>query len=130
MKFTKATDYALHAIALLAQREGTGNQSLTALAERFAVSPTYLSKILTHLAKARLVRSSTGASGGYSLQRLPEDISLLDVIEAVEGHASLFECAVHQSDACTVYQAMLQAENLLKTYLRERTVRDLMNRGP
>lgn len=129
MKFTKATDYALHAIALLAQREGMGNQSLTALAEKFAVSPTYLSKILTHLAKANLVRSTTGVSGGYSLQRMPENISLLDVIEAVEGHASLFECAVHQDEACSIYQAMLQAENVLKTFLRERTVRDLMSRG-
>lgn len=129
MKFTKATDYALHAIAILAKSEGQGNQSLTSLAERFAVSPSYLSKILTNLAKANLVRSTTGVSGGYSLQRPPENISLLDVIEAVEGHASLFECAVHQDKTCSIYQAMLQAENTLKTFLREKSVRDLMSRN-
>lgn len=128
MKFTKATDYALHAIALLAQREGTGNQSLAALAQKFAVSPTYLSKILTQLVKGNLVRSTPGVSGGYSLQRQPENISLLEVIEAVEGHATLFECAVHQDEACSINQAMLQAEGVLKTFLRERTIRDLMNR--
>lgn len=129
MKFTKATDYALHAIALLAQREGTGNQNLAALAQKFAVSPTYLSKILTQLVKGNLVRSTPGVSGGYSLQRQPENISLLEVIEAVEGHATLFECAVHQDEACSINQAMLQAESVLKTFLRERTIRDLMNRG-
>lgn len=129
MKFTKATDYALHAIAVLAQREGAGNQSLGALAQKFSVSPTYLSKILTQLVKGNLVRSTPGVSGGYSLQREPENISLLEVIEAVEGRATLFECAVHQDEACAINQAMLQAEGVLKTFLRERTIRDLMNRG-
>lgn len=129
MKFTKATDYALHVIAILAQREGMGNQSLATLAARFAVSPTYLSKILTHLAKANLVRSASGVSGGYSLQRRPENISLLDVIEAVEGHASIFECAVHQDEACSIYQTMLEAENTLKSFLRGRSVGDLMARS-
>lgn len=129
MKFTKATDYALHVIAILGQQEGKGNQNLTTLADRFSVSPTYLSKILTLLAKANLVRSVTGVSGGYSLQRPPENITLLNVIEAVEGHASIFECAVHQNETCTIFQTMLQAENTLKNFLRERTVRDLMTRG-
>lgn len=126
MKFTKATDYALHVIALLARRSGEGNQNLTSLANQFHVSPTYLSKILTHLVKANLVRSSSGVAGGYSLQRTAAEISFLDVIEAVEGHASLFECAVHQDQTCSIYRAMLTAEQKLKAYLTETTVASLM----
>jgi len=128
MKFTKATDYALHVLAILGQREGKGNQSLAALADRFAVSPSYLSKILTLLAKANLVRSVSGVSGGYALQGSPDRISLLEVIEAVEGRASLFECAVHQDEGCSIYQTMVQAESTLKAFLRGRTVSDLIAR--
>lgn len=129
MKFTKATDYALHAIALLAQRSTEGNQSLTALANQFDVSPTYLSKILTHLVKANLVKSTPGAAGGYLLQKDPETISFLQVIEAVEGHASLFECAVHQDDRCSIYQTMVKAEQTLKDFLQQTTVASLMKKS-
>lgn len=126
MKFTKATDYALHAIALLAKRSGEGYQSLSALANQFAISPTYLSKILTLLTKANLIRSSPGVAGGYSLQGSPTQISFLDVIEAIEGHASLFECAVHEDDKCAIHKSMAEAERILKRYLADKTIADLM----
>ena len=126
MKFTKATDYALHTVALLSARSGEGNQSLSALAKQFAISPTYLSKILTLLTKANLIRSASGMAGGYALQRLPAENSFLDVIEAIEGRASLFECAVHDDEKCIIHQSMAEAERILKHYLAEKTIGDLM----
>lgn len=62
------------------------------LAQLHEVSPTYLAKQMQSLSRAGLVRSVQGKSGGYVLARPPEEITMLDVIEAVEGSAPTFVC--------------------------------------
>src|SRR5262245_18003957 len=91
------------------------------LAERQELSPTYLSKILTKLVKAGLIDSTPGAHGGYRLLRNRDELSFLDVINAIEGTASLFHCedgTKHQG--CLIQGVMDQAEQHLEQYLHRR----------
>lgn len=119
MKYSKATDYALHTMVLLAEKHDEPPISVVELAEIQAISPTYLSKILTKLSKEGLVKAISGANGGYSIKSKWKEISFLDIIQAIEGKQSIFECYVHDNPKCVVKSIMYQAEELMENYLRE-----------
>ena len=70
MKFTKAANMGLHVMVYFAQKDQIdSNLSIHDLADKFEVSPSYLSKILTQLAKANLISSVSGVKGGYRLKK-------------------------------------------------------------
>lgn len=121
MKYSQATNYALHTMLyFVALPLGTtiGVQQLAALQ---TLSPTYLSKILTKLVQAGLLASTPGVHGGYTLTKQKEELSFLDVIQAIEGTASVFHCGAGlQHNACVIQQVMLDAERQRETYLQER----------
>jgi Rrf2 family protein len=121
LKYSQATNYALHTMlyfVALPLGKTIGVQQLAALQ---ALSPTYLSKILTKLVKAGLIESTPGIHGGYKLTKKKEDLSFLDVIHAIEGTASLFHCgAGPQHDACLIQHVMMDAEQRLEDYLQNR----------
>lgn len=126
MKFSKATNYALHIMLFLgAAAPGGKHTGVQQLAERQAVSPTYLSKILTKLVKAGMIESASGANGGYRLRRNWEDISFLDIIHAIEGTASLFDCDLNHGADCLIQKVMVAAEDEMETYLRNQKISDL-----
>ncbi len=56
------------------------------------ISPSFVAKIFPKLEKAGIVRSSEGVRGGYLLARAPEEISVLEVVDAIEGRKPLFDC--------------------------------------
>src|SRR5262249_33649756 len=62
------------------------------LADLQGVSPSFLAKIFPKLEKAGIVHASEGVRGGYLLARTPSEISVLDVVEAIEGKKPLFDC--------------------------------------
>jgi Rrf2 family protein len=121
LKYSQATNYALHTMlyfVALPLGKTIGVQQLAALQ---ALSPTYLSKILTKLVKAGLIESTPGIHGGYKLTKKKEDLSFLDVIHAIEGTASLFHCGAGlQHDACLIQHVMMDAEQRLEDYLQNR----------
>jgi Rrf2 family protein len=118
MKYSKATNYALHTMFYLMAFTPDKPVGVQQLADRQDVSPTYLSKILTKLVKAGLIESASGANGGYRLRGRKEDISFLDIIHAVEGTASLFECCGSEDSRCMIHQVMLQAEEAMERQLK------------
>lgn len=125
MKYSKATNYALHTVLFLAAAPSNKRVGVQQLAEMQKVSPTYLSKILTKLAKEGIINSSSGVNGGYSLNRKGEDISFLDIIHAIEGKASLFDCCLNDDPACFIQQAMLAAEKKMEDELRNQKILEL-----
>lgn len=128
MKYSTATNYALHTVLLLAKEAGHGkNIGVQQLAERQQLSPTYLSKILTKLSKEGLIISSSGANGGYSLRSGWESISFLDIIHAIEGKSSLFECCLHSDQQCDIKRVMLQAEQKMENELQKQTIAELIH---
>lgn len=127
MKYSKATDYALHTMMFLAIKDSDMPTSVVELAELQNISPTYLSKILTKLSKENLISAVSGANGGYSLRRNWQEISVLDIVHAVEGRQSLFECYVHEDPKCTIKQIMLKAEAKMEAELEATTLLDIIS---
>ncbi|MEK4059734.1 MULTISPECIES: Rrf2 family transcriptional regulator [Paenibacillus] len=125
MKYSKATNYALHTMLFLVAAASDKPVGVQQLAERQEVSPTYLSKILTKLVKAGLIESASGANGGYRLKRKKEDISFLDIIHAIEGTASLFDCTLNHPSECLIQQEMVEAERRMEDYLRNKKISEL-----
>ncbi|MHB1361056.1 MAG: RrF2 family transcriptional regulator [Thermoleophilia bacterium] len=92
MQLTRQTDYAMRAVLYLAT---SPLASIRQIAEAQSVPQEYLAKILQKLAKEGIVTTHRGVGGGVSLARAPEKISMLDVIEAIEGRVALNRCLIH-----------------------------------
>lgn len=128
MKYSKATNYALHTMLFLAKEAPNKPMGVQQLAEMQNVSPTYLSKILTKLVKEGMINSISGANGGYTLRHNWEDISFLDIIHAVEGKSSLFDCCLYNDPKCVIKEVMLSAEEKLENELRNRKISDFVKK--
>lgn len=126
MKYSKATNYALHTMLYFVTAPAGKTIGVQPLAKMLRISPTYLSKILTRLVKAGLVESTPGVSGGYRLLGQKEDVSFLNVIHAIEGTASLFHCDLtHASSECLIQETMADAERAMEQYLQQKKLVDL-----
>jgi Rrf2 family protein len=130
MKYSQATNYALHTMMFfvaLPPGKTIGVQRLAALQK---LSPTYLSKILTRLVKAGMIESTPGVNGGYKLMSKRADLSFLDVIHAIEGTASLFHCDDgHDRHGCLIQEVMTSAEQRMEDYLKEYKFVDLVEKN-
>lgn len=125
MRYSNATNYALHTMVYLMLQPRDTSVGVQELAEKQHLSPTYLSKILTKLAKAGLIESSPGAKGGYKVSKRKHGISFLDVIHATEGDTSLFDCSIHH-EGCLIENVMRQAEENMKAELKSKLLIDIV----
>lgn len=94
LELTKRGDYAVRAMLALARDGGSGLVSARRIAERMAIPVRFLPQVLADLSRAGLVEASPGRSGGYRLARPAAAISLLEVIEAVEGDSRRRSCVL------------------------------------
>jgi Rrf2 family protein len=92
LRFTKRADYGLMAIHYIAVNDGFGAVSAKRIAEEFAIPPELMAKILQRLAKQRLIVSTNGPKGGYALARRPTEITVGQVIRALEGPINIVSC--------------------------------------
>jgi Rrf2 family protein len=100
MQITRQADYAMRAVAYLANLGPQQRAATSQIAEEQQIPPSFLAKIVSQLSVAGLLQTSRGARGGVSLARSPGDISFLEVVEAIDGPILLNECVVDGS-ACT-----------------------------
>ncbi len=100
MQFTRKGDYALKAMAYLAEVRGPNPHTIDEISEKSNVPRHFLAKILKDLTQANLLIAVKGAKGGYTLARQPSEISLLEVIEASVGPLALNIC-LEGSDRCS-----------------------------
>ncbi|WPC42710.1 Rrf2 family transcriptional regulator [Clostridium sp. JS66] len=126
MKYSKATNYALHIVLYMIKYDKNDNLSLQPLANNFNISATYLSKILTQLVKAGIIQSTSGVNGGYSLRKKKDDISFLDIIKATEGTGALFSCDLQEDDDCPIVKVMAEAENVMEKYLENKKLYEVI----
>jgi len=121
MQITRQADYAVRAVLYLA-RLGAGNRAATSkIAQDQHIPPSFLAKIVSQLSIAGLLHTSRGARGGVTLARKPEDITLLDVVEAIDGPIRLNECA-HADGMCAF------ADDCPLTSIWQDAQRDLVER--
>jgi Rrf2 family protein len=92
MEITRQADYAVRAMIHVASLPADSRISTAAISEAENIPLPFLTKVIAHLVRAGLVTTNRGMGGGVSMARLPEQITLLDVLEAVEGPISLNRC--------------------------------------
>ncbi len=100
MQITRQADYAIRAVLYLSNL-GTNQRAATSqIAQDQHIPPSFLAKIISQLSIAGLLQTSRGARGGVTLARSPEEITLLEVVEAIDGPIALNEC-VNDQGSCT-----------------------------
>ena len=128
MKYSNATNYALHTMVHIIRLTKNSTIGVQELAEFQKLSPTYLSKILTKLTKAGLIESTPGAKGGYKISKSQNEISFLDVIIAIEGDSNLFNCSLHHNEGCLIEEVMRQSEENMKAELESQLLIDIVKK--
>ena len=130
MKLTRGADYGTLGILYLAKQPRDRVVLISEVAEAQRVPESYLAKIFQDLAKAGLVRSHRGARGGFTLARPPEEITLRQVIEAIEGPLALNRCldpreGCENSPDCPLHAALAKAQETLVSTLDAVTLNTL-----
>jgi len=131
MQITRQADYAVRAVLYLA-RVGNAERSATStVAKEQNIPPSFLAKIISQLSIAGLLHTSRGARGGVTLAREAKDITLLEVIEAIDGPIYLNECVEGKSvcsfeDNCPIRSVWCDAQEDLVTRLKSTNFGDLM----
>ncbi len=100
MQITRQADYAVRAVLYLARLGQNERAATSQVAQEQRIPPSFLAKIISQLSIAGLLHTSRGARGGVTLARQPEEITLLEVIEAIDGPILLNEC-VGETETCT-----------------------------
>lgn len=122
LQISRKIDYGLRAMVFLASMAPEDVVPFREIGRRMDVPEDFLAKILKTLVARKLVQSTRGARGGYRLARPPAEISMLDVIEAVEGPVRVNVCqdnhdACRLSRSCTMYGVWkLGQERMLEVY--------------
>ncbi len=92
MQITREGDYGIRSVLYLARQPFKKISFVTEISDEYKIPRSFLAKILQKLVKAKIIRSYRGVNGGFSLSRQSRDISMLDVIEAIEGKIHLNVC--------------------------------------
>ncbi len=101
MRLTAKSEYGLLAVIELACSCGEGPVSAREIAERKTIPPRFLEQLFVALRRGGIVSAVRGAKGGFILNRSPEDISVLEVVEALEGPLETSVCDSERSAGCT-----------------------------
>lgn len=131
MKISTRGRYGLKAMVDLAVEYGNGPVNVGTLARMQAVSETYLEQLMGALKRAKLISSIRGAQGGYLLAKKPEDISVGEVLNVLEGTTVLIECVgseVFDCDnacTCSARPLWLKLQSKINNVLKETTIKDL-----
>ncbi|MGD8454773.1 MAG: Rrf2 family transcriptional regulator [Anaerolineales bacterium] len=107
MQITRQADYAVRAIMYLAQIGSEKKAATSQIAEEQDIPLSFLAKIIAQLSVAGLLQTMRGARGGVALARNPDDISLLEVVEAIDGPIKLNIC-VNGSYECQIKDCPLR----------------------
>jgi len=131
MQITRQADYAVRAMLYLSQLGPEQRASTSQIAEHKQIPPSFLAKIVSQLSVAGLLQTSRGARGGVALARPADQISLLDVVEAIDGPILLNECVADHSScgfgaACPMKPVWCDAQKELVGRLGDTTFANLV----
>jgi FeS assembly SUF system regulator len=132
-RLSKTTDYGIVLMAQLASTPGSSPQNARELAQSADLPIPMVSKILKALAKEGLLVSQRGSKGGYHLARLPEELTVSEMIRVLEGPVALTDCAIgpslcsHES-LCSVREPWQLISRVVEKALADVTLADLVKR--
>ncbi len=130
LRLSKKADYALMAMKHLALRGDHGSSSAREIAEQYDIPVELMAKILQRLVRRRLLASHQGTRGGYQLARVPAQISVADVIQAIDGPVTVTACvtdegACDQFAKCSVRDPLRRVRERIVAALDECTIAEL-----
>lgn len=141
---TAGVEYALHSLVFLVSDCDHGRQATAKeIAEFQSIPADFIAKIFTRLKNARLVLSTEGVKGGFKLARPAEEISVWDVVAAVDGERPIFDCRNIRSKClmfkghppnwatngvCSIHAIMLEAETKMRAALKSHSLADISRR--
>jgi Rrf2 family protein len=138
MRLSDGVEWSIHACTVLAVLPSDSALPAAKLAEYHDVPPAYLAKHLQALGRAGIVETVKGPRGGYRLARPPAEITVLDVVEAIEGDESAFRCteirrrgptampARFYAQPCGIHRTFMRADDAWRAELRATTIADLV----
>jgi Rrf2 family protein len=124
MQITRQADYAVRAVLYLARLGPNQRAATSQVAKEQRIPPSFLAKIISQLSIAGLLHTSRGMRGGVALAREAKEITLLDVVEAIDGPIWLNECVGDKglcafSDECPLKPIWCEVQETLVKRLRE-----------
>jgi len=137
MKISRTSEYALKALIELAIDHDKGNTValINDIAKRKEIPQKYLEQILLGLRNTGILVSKRGVGGGYSLSRSPENITLGEIIRAVEGSLAPVNCvsigshvSCSEESSCGIYSVMLEVRNAVSSVLDNTSLKDVVRR--
>ncbi len=132
MQITRQADYAIRAILFLAENDPNVRQSTSKIAEQKHIPPSFLAKIISQLSIAGLIHTSRGAHGGVTLARPADQISIMEVVEAIDGPIALNQCTFSSlqscpfGENCPVHEMWVEAQSHLVEKLKTTTFHDFI----
>lgn len=128
--FSQTTEYAVRAVVMLAHLKAETLVGNKELAERAKVPVSYLPKLMQNLVKAGIVESRRGVGGGFSLIKSPEEITILDIVNAVEPIGRIKGCPLglesHSKVLCPMHARLDQAMAEVESVLSASTIAELL----
>lgn len=133
MKISTKGRYGLRILLDLTINGGPEPRMMRDIATSQQLSEKYISRLLIDLRKAGLVKSIRGAKGGYTLGRSPEDITLLEIVETMEGRVNIVDCVrspevCQRNTNCTVSRIWATINNKIRDALVNVTLREIADK--
>ena len=130
LRLSKKADYALMAMKHLAQKGGTSSTSAREIAEQYDIPIELMAKVLQRLVRIKLLVSTQGTRGGYTLGRSPATISVVDVIEAIDGPITVTACSTEKNDCeqfskCSIRDPLWQIRERIAAALGMVTIAEM-----
>jgi Rrf2 family protein len=134
MQITHQADYAIRTMFYLSRLAANQKVATSQIASEYKIPPSFLTKIISQLAIAGLIHTSRGARGGVTLARPPEEITLLDVLQAIDGPVALNECVQEPcicpfAGECVLHGFWIGASEDLNNRLRSTTFGKMVEAG-
>lgn len=132
MQITKGAEYALQGLIALARKNLTSPQMISEIANSEDIPQEFLSKIFRTLATAGLLKSHRGAKGGFSFGKSPSEISMLEVIEVIEGKININACVnsttkCNKNENCKMKNVWTNIQQNIVQNLKNTSIADLIS---
>ncbi|MCF7807624.1 MAG: Rrf2 family transcriptional regulator [Candidatus Marinimicrobia bacterium] len=130
IRLTKAGEYGLRAVRYLVENPDASRISIGDISENKNIPEPFLRKLFKPLVKNNIIHSTRGVAGGVRLARKPEEISVLEVVEALEGPLALNDCLMDDSECefiseCGMHDIWDEAQVAMAKVLRSKNLTEL-----
>jgi Rrf2 family protein len=134
LKLSKKTEYALMAVKFIAKKPDNNSATAKEISEGYNIPYDLLSKVLQQLTKKNVIKSFQGIKGGYSLIKTPENLTLIDVIRAVEPNYQITECMQNAGnekdcmyfDCCMIRDPLAKVQKEIDKLFRSFTINQIL----